>query len=188
MGRVVRTEHQTAERDLSKAEEDDLTKVDDGAQTMRSNSIEEHRRLSEMSSHSSSHGQPMSEEKREQFVKDLLRSIEGRGGFRRGFLRQSSAKDNRARTVESPALSADLGRANLGIRLADTFSKAFHVKQGHYSDIYDRIDRHKPLSTKRPAQLLDEALARLVLPSRDRGERYDRRFGTSGVGGNRLWH
>lgn len=59
----------------------------------------------------------------------------------------------RPRTVESPALSVDSGgrSGNPSTRLAKGIKKLFNVEEGHYTEIYDRIDRHKPLTKRKPA-------------------------------------
>jgi hypothetical protein len=67
----------------------------------------------------------------------------------------------RPRTVESPALSVDTGRGrstNPSVRLANGIKRLFNVEEGHYTEIYDRLDKHKPLRRKRPAEVIDERL------------------------------
>lgn len=71
----------------------------------------------------------------------------------RGFL-------SRARTVESPALSVDSGgQASSGLAHEIT-AKLLDVKQGHYADIYNKIDRvnSSPVATRKPAEAIEDAL------------------------------
>lgn len=69
---------------------------------------------------------------------------------RRGFI-------NRARTVESPALSVDSG-GQASSSLAQGMAKLLDVKKGNYADFYNRIDRPN-LPTKRPAaDAIEEAM------------------------------
>lgn len=83
----------------------------------------------------------------------------------------------RPRTVESPALSVDTGGGGVGSStiIAGEISKLFNVKQGYYSDIYNRIDGRVPLSTRRPAEVIEDTMRRAVenLFRRD-GRHYDR--------------
>lgn len=65
----------------------------------------------------------------------------------------------RPRTVESPAVSVDTGRgrsSDPSVRLANGIKRLFNVEEGHYTDIYDRIDKHKPLKKRKPAESIDE--------------------------------
>lgn len=68
---------------------------------------------------------------------------------------------SRARTVESPALSVDSGGRSSGGGVASEIAKILNVKQGHYADLYDRIDRPN-MSTRRPADALEDAMRSAV--------------------------
>lgn len=66
----------------------------------------------------------------------------------------------RPRNVESPALSVDSGGRSSGasVRLAKGIQKLFNVEQGHYTDLYERIEKHKSLDRRRPVDVIDERL------------------------------
>jgi len=66
-----------------------------------------------------------------------------------------------SRSVKSPALSVDTGSPSGG-SLANGISRLLNVEQGHYADIYNRIDENKPLSTKRPVEIIEDNLRRAV--------------------------
>lgn len=64
------------------------------------------------------------------------------------------------RTVESPALSVDSG-GRTSSSIASEVAKILNVKQGYYSDIYDKMD--KPYATtKRPADALEDTIRNAV--------------------------
>ena len=80
------------------------------------------------------------------------------GGFRRGFLPKSTA-----RTVESPALSVDTGGQS-SHSLVGGISRLLKFKHGHYSDMYNRLDVHEPMITKRPIERIEESIERAMHP------------------------
>ena len=73
---------------------------------------------------------------RDQMKKQFMALLVSNGGF-----------PTMPRTVEPPAMSVDSpGRGSVSSRLASSLAKAFNVKQGYYSDTYNRLDRHEPLA------------------------------------------
>lgn len=85
-------------------------------------------------------------------------------GIRPGYpsLAQPEARQTRPRTVESPALSVDSGGRSSGATIAGEISKILNVKQGHYSEIYNRIDGQVPLSTRKPAEVIEDTMRQAV--------------------------
>lgn len=63
----------------------------------------------------------------------------------------------RPRAVESPALSVDSG-GRTSSSIAHEVAKILNVKQGHYSDIYDKIDGKSDITTKAPADALEDTI------------------------------
>lgn len=95
-----------------------------------------------------------------------LGDLEEEGTFRNIFKNccsrtKSERLVSRARTVESPALSVDSGGRSSGGGVASEIARILNVKQGHYADLYDRIDRPS-MSTKRPADALEDAMRSAV--------------------------
>lgn len=84
------------------------------------------------------------------FGKRFFGDINQRG---RGFL-------TRPRTVESPAYSVDSG-GHSSSSIAGDIAKLFDIKQGHYADIYDKIDR-PGVTTKKPADAIEEKIKTAV--------------------------
>lgn len=75
-----------------------------------------------------------------------------------------------ARNVEPPAQSVDTGGNRPGGNsVAGEIAKVLNIKQGYYSDIYDQFDRPAikqasgPVTTKRPADMVEEAARRAVV-------------------------
>lgn len=72
--------------------------------------------------------------------------------LQRNTIRHSS----KARSVESPAYSVDSG-GQASSSIAGEIAKILHVKQGHYADVYSRLDR-PGMTTRRPADVIEDTM------------------------------
>lgn len=91
----------------------------------------------------------MGDEAFEKFIMNRHILHPSKGYRRRGFV-------STARTVESPAYSVDSGGQS-STSLASEIAKLLNVKQGFYSDLYNKIDGpNGPHTTRKPADVIED--------------------------------